>query len=334
MECVQNLPLVSVPVITYNSSKTVIETLNSIYAQTYPNLELIVSDDCSSDNTVEIVREWIDKYKERFVRTELIIVERNTGISGSCNRAEAVCQGEWIKGIAGDDLLVEDCIESCAQYVLEHENVVVLFGRQDAFGADEERCSQINAVFDYETLQAPAEKQLHKLIFENNYIPATTLFYHKERMRATGVRNDERIPLLEDWPKWINLLRVGVQFHFIDKVLVKYRIGGISTQKQRMSPAVYRSNRLMRFLYQYPEWYRENIEEAVSRIVDEEMSLYEKLFELEGKGLECIIDERDYYRDRSFLLTAQLCQREKSKAYRLGKFLLSPLSALRKLLKF
>lgn len=310
MECVQDFPLVSIPVITYNSSKTVVETLDSIFAQTYPNIELIVSDDCSSDNTLEIVREWINKHKERFVRTELISAEKNTGISANLNRAEAACQAGWIKSIAGDDLLVEDCIESCIDYANKHNDVVVLFGRQVAFGVDEERCRQIDAVFDYETLQAPAEQQLYKLIFENNYIPATTLFYNKGRMRATGVKNDECIPLLEDYPKWINLLRAGVRFHFIDKVLVKYRAGGISTKKQRMSPALYRSNRLMRFYYQYPEWYRENAETAVSRIVEEEVSLYCALIETEE----------------------QMRKSRMSCSYRLGHFLLKPYRFYKRLL--
>lgn len=56
-------PLVSVSVITYNSAKTVLETLESIKAQTYQNLELIVSDDCSTDNTVELCRNWIEQNK-------------------------------------------------------------------------------------------------------------------------------------------------------------------------------------------------------------------------------------------------------------------------------
>ena len=72
-----NQPLVSVTVITYNSSKTVLETLDSIKAQTYQNLELIVSDDCSTDDTVELCRNWIEQNKERFVRTELLTVEKN-----------------------------------------------------------------------------------------------------------------------------------------------------------------------------------------------------------------------------------------------------------------
>ncbi len=52
-------PLVSIIVCTYNSSKYVLETLESAKEQTYQNVELIVSDDCSTDNTVELCRKWI-----------------------------------------------------------------------------------------------------------------------------------------------------------------------------------------------------------------------------------------------------------------------------------
>ena len=97
-------PLVSISVITYNSSKYVIETLDSAKAQTYQNIELIISDDCSTDNTVEICKNWINDNKERFVRTELITVKKNTGISPNCNRANNAANGEWIKEIAGDEI--------------------------------------------------------------------------------------------------------------------------------------------------------------------------------------------------------------------------------------
>lgn len=71
-------PLVSIIVITYNSAKYVLETLESAKAQTYQNIKLIVSDDCSTDNKIEICRKWLEKNKGRFVRTELITVEQNT----------------------------------------------------------------------------------------------------------------------------------------------------------------------------------------------------------------------------------------------------------------
>ena len=62
-------PLVSIVVITYNSSKYVLDTLQSVYNQTYKNLELIISDDCSSDNTVAIVEKWLIDNGNRFVES-------------------------------------------------------------------------------------------------------------------------------------------------------------------------------------------------------------------------------------------------------------------------
>ena len=294
-------PLVSVTVITYNSSKTVLETLDSIKAQTYQDLELIVSDDCSTDNSVEVCRKWIGQNKDRFVRTALITVEKNTGVAGNLNRADDACQGEWIKGIAGDDILMPNCIQDCVDYITEHPDTIYLFGKQEAFGASKERCKEIDAVFDYTFFNLTQEQQLHRLIFDGNCVPATTNFYHRDRARTAGVKNDERIPFLEDWPKWINLLRAGVKLHFVDKMLVEYRVGGVSTMP-RLNPNMYRSSRLFCFLYQYPEWLKADSEKAVERVVRDEMEIYQYLVDT----------------------NIRLMQLESSKAYRLGKLLLKP----------
>ena len=166
-----NIPLVSVPVVIYNSAKTILETLESIKAQTYPNIELIISDDCSTDNTVALCRDWIDKNKERFIRVEIIVPDHNTGVAGNCNRAYAACEGEWIKSIAGDDLLMPNCILDCTTYVLEHPNTIYLFGRCTAFGANESECKQIDAFFDYSFFSLTPDEQLHRLVFERNCVP-------------------------------------------------------------------------------------------------------------------------------------------------------------------
>ena len=273
-------PLVSVTVITYNSSKTVLETLDSIKAQTYQNIELIVSDDCSTDNTVELCRDWIEQNKSRFVRTELLTVEKNTGVAGNCNRAGAACRGEWGKGIAGDDIMMPNCIQDCMDYIAAHPDTIYLFGKQKAFGASEERCKEIDSIFDYSFFNMTQEEQLHRLIFGENCVPATAVFCHRQHAKAIGVKNDERIPLLEDWPKWINLLRAGVKLHFVDKVLVKYRVGGISTRKHP-SLEMYRSCRLFDFYYRFPEWYAENPDEAIRRMVQHECSMYVSLLSAE-----------------------------------------------------
>lgn len=265
----KNLPLVSVPVITYNSSATVIETLESIYNQTYPNIELIVSDDCSPDNTVEICREWIDAHKDRFVRTELLTVEKNTGVAGNNNRAEAACRGEWSKGIAGDDILLPNCIQDCVNYVIEHPETIYLWGRCEAFGKDEERVKSMNDFFLYDFFTWGREKQLDFLTIERNCIPAVSVFVNIKKAREVGVKNDERIPNLEDWPKWINLLRAGVTFHYIDKVIVRYRMSenALSTGNHTSSTFM-KSSALMYIYYQFgPQFRKSNKLLALRRYV-------------------------------------------------------------------
>lgn len=301
-------PLVSILVITYNSAKTVIETLESVKAQTYPRIELIISDDCSKDGTALLCREWLAKNGVRFERAEIFEASRNTGTAGNMNRAEVACKGEWVKGTAGDDLLMPNCVQDCIEYVAEHPDTIYLFGKQVAFGTPPESCRQINKEFDYSFFEQPIEEQLHRLLFEGNCIPAPTAFYNLDKVRQLGISNDERVPLIEDWPKWIVCLKKGVRFGFVDKVLVKYRIGGVSTMP-RLNPNMYRSSRLFCFLYQYPEWCEENQDKAVERVVRDEMEIYQYLVDT----------------------NIRLMQLESSKAYRLGKLLLKPFRWMKKI---
>jgi len=112
-------PLVSVRVLTYNSSEYIVETLNSVYNQSYNNIELVVSDDCSKDNTVGICQEWIDNHKSRFVRVVYLTSPVNTGVCANSKRSMDATTGEWIKGIGGDDLLTHNAIEQFVSFCEE-----------------------------------------------------------------------------------------------------------------------------------------------------------------------------------------------------------------------
>ncbi len=300
------LPMVSVTVITYNSSKTVLETLDSIYNQTYPTLELIVSDDCSTDNTVQVCRDWIEAHKERFVRTELLTVEKNTGISANLNRAEAACRGEWVKGIAGDDLLLPDCVSDYMDYVEDNPDAVCVFGRLRYFGSTAENHTYYEQqVFDYSFFSLSVEEQLHRLVFDGNCIPAATVFYNLLKLRKMGLNGyDERIPILEDWPKWIRLLQNGITFCFLDKEVVCYRVGyGISNPSLK-SYNYFRSNVLFDLQYRYPLWVAENNEAGVTRMAD---------YVCEQFRARMYAEEESERIRRTY-------------AYRLGKILLKPFS--------
>ena len=79
-------PLISIIAITYNSAKYIVELLESAKAQTYSNIELIISDDCSTDDTVAVCNSWIVKNTTLFNKLTLITAEKNTGIAPNVNR--------------------------------------------------------------------------------------------------------------------------------------------------------------------------------------------------------------------------------------------------------
>lgn len=277
-------PLVSVTVITYNSSKTVLETLESIKAQTYQNIELIVSDDCSTDDTVELCRNWIEQNKDRFVRAELLTVEKNTGVAGNCNRAGVACQGEWVKCIAGDDILMPNCVSHNLQYTYSHPSAKYIFSRVEPFGVNPSvvKLYEDNNIFDYTIFDKSTEQQLESFIYDDAHIPAPSLFYNRAYDKDIEIINDERLPLVEDEPKWINLLKAGVHLYFLDEVTVKYRVGdadALSSPTHVMSPKQFESICRFFFYYKFPARYERNQEQAIEKMIELIMWNYQMAYE-------------------------------------------------------
>lgn len=297
--------LVSAFVITHNSSRTVVEALDSVYNQTYRNVELIVSDDGSTDNTVDLCRTWVESHKDRFVRTAIITVEKNTGITANCSRATKACQGEWVKGVAGDDLLLPDCIAGFMDYAEAHPDAKYIFGKMSPFGKG---CQSNAFQCDYSFFDLPVEQQWHQLIYESNCIQSPTCFYNRDYEEQIGFEYDERIPMMEDYPRWIKLLQLGVRFHFMDKEVVKYRVdSGVSTQRNP-SEAFHRSQLLCDMYYRWPEWIKNDEKDGMNRIVESQMKVYRQLLQNE----------------------AEVQRLQNTKAYRLGKKILKPLSVFKK----
>ena len=266
------LPLVSVPVVTYNSSATIIETLDSIYNQTYPNLELIISDDCSKDDTVKKCSAWIDAHKDRFVHTELITVPENTGVSANLNRAEKACKGEWIKGIAGDDVMLPDCISDNVQFIQENPQAMYVFSRIVPFGNNKPIVDSYmnNDIFDYTIFDKSTEDQLNAFVLEDKHIPAPSVFYNKPYSEKLAIRLDERLPLIDDEPRWINVLKTGTHLYFFDKVTVKYRVGdadALSSPIHVLSPKQFESMCRFYFYYKFPTRYQRDPEQAIEQMI-------------------------------------------------------------------
>lgn len=220
-------PLVSVGILTYNSAKYIIDALESVKNQTYQNIELIVSDDCSKDNTVEICRKWIEENRSRFVNATLLTVEKNTGTSANGNRRLAACKGEWLKGLAGDDALFPDCIKSFIEFVQKEPEAKCVVGcvREYINTFEEKNVIKESHSMHFNNndpvLQKSAKEEFQKLIYGNTFIPPA-VFVNVQVMRSLG-GYDEKYGVLEDHPFYLKLLRAGYKIYGIDRDVVKYR---------------------------------------------------------------------------------------------------------------
>lgn len=261
--------IVTVSVIAYNSSKYILDTLESIKNQTYSNIILIICDDCSTDDTVQVCKEWIDTNSSRFVDTRLIVPPKNTGISDNVNRAWDACKTTYLKLIAGDDILLPNCIEDLMKYVEATPNALVVFGKMDGFGISEENIEEhMKQYFDYSFFSMSPKDQWERLVFRGNCIPAPTALYNIPRLKELGLRNDSRIPLLDDYPLWLNMLKSGVKFHFVDKTLVNYRFSpeAVSTNAT-LSPRSKKSHGLFFIYYIFPEYWKRDKPRAICRYI-------------------------------------------------------------------
>lgn len=220
-------PLVSIVVITYNSASYILETLQSIYDQSYQSIELILADDASTDDTVRLCKSWLDQYNDRFERLEIISNGQNVGIPGNCNRGVDAARGEWIKIIAGDDLLTVNCIQDNINFGMagrESPRKCILSNMIAFLDSDysvEERMTVHERFFRTRS----AEDQYNELLkaYCGN---SPTYFIHQSVFKLQ--RYDEKYPFMEDYPFALNITRKGVYIHYMETITVRYRVRAFS----------------------------------------------------------------------------------------------------------
>nr|WP_314100406.1 glycosyltransferase family 2 protein [Acinetobacter lwoffii] len=118
----QNNPLVSVIVPVYNVEQYLDECLNSIRQQTYENLEIIVVEDCSTDNSLNTLIEHLEDS-----RVKLIQHEKNSGLSAARNTGVDAAKGDYIMFIDSDDLVHLSLIELCVKYAIVNDADLITY---------------------------------------------------------------------------------------------------------------------------------------------------------------------------------------------------------------
>lgn len=229
--------LVSIIVVTYNSSKFVLETLESVKAQTYKNIELIVSDDCSKDNTIRVCEKWIHENKDRFIRVKIIKNPKNSGVSKNCNGGLYMCRGKWVKLIAGDDALMDNCIENFVIASKERPNVDIFYSDyipfDNMFTKRNMKIRSPQEVLRWKYFEGLSNSLKKDALARFPVIHGPCAFINIERLKKIG-GFVEKYKFVEDWPTWYRAVQFELEFGFLDEKTVKYRMHSGSITKNNM----------------------------------------------------------------------------------------------------
>jgi glycosyltransferase involved in cell wall biosynthesis len=217
--------LFSVVVLTYNQETLVEETLNSIYNQSFENIELVISDDASKDNTQKVITDWIENHKNRFANVVTNFNKKNLGISGNSTTGIKLANGEFVKSIGGDDILLPDAIEKMHDFLKNNKEARFCTSKMKMFykkNADYITFGELPEKRVFKKLkEADVNKQFRILsVVAPNIAPGT--FFRTSIFEDYGYY-DERYTRLEDWPQWLKFLLHGERLFLLDEYTVLYR---------------------------------------------------------------------------------------------------------------
>lgn len=216
----QNLenPLVSIIALCFNHEAYLLETLESVLAQTYPNIELIIVDDCSTDRSAELIEAFANEND----KIQFLKLPENIGNCKAFNRALALAKGKYVMDLATDDILEPHCVENQVfRFETLPENYGVVFGNARLVS---EKGDFLRNFYPTDRMgkvqtQIP-EGDIYAAILAHSFICTPTTLFRKKMLDELG-GYDETLTY-EDFDIWVRSSR-NWHYGFIDKILLSKR---------------------------------------------------------------------------------------------------------------
>ncbi len=198
-----NSPLVSVIIPAFNAGGFISETLDSVFAQAYRPMEVIVVDDGSDDKTSKIVKNYQPDKQDRLV----YIYQKNSGPSAARNAGIRKSNGKYITFLDADDLWPKGKLQKQVELMEGNKEVVLLFGNVKRFSEERGIAEsmfirrQITKDFFGDKFYV---KDAYRKLLTRNFIPTGTVIIRREYFQ-NGVIFDENLKLVEDWDLWLRI---------------------------------------------------------------------------------------------------------------------------------
>lgn len=216
--------LVSVCINSYNSSKYMLDTINSVINQTYKNLQIIVLDDCSTDNTVDIVKSIDDE------RIEIHSTYKNSVYTYAYNESLKYVKGEYVARLDADDLFTPEKIEKQVKFLEENKEYGACFTKVQVIDEDGNTGSadlqNLQKVFDFDNC---TRAEMYRHFYDNsNRLCHSSSLIRTSVMKTVG-DYDVTLYNVHDFDYWMRLITI-CPIYIIPEPLTLYRSGGASSE--------------------------------------------------------------------------------------------------------
>lgn len=237
-------PIVSVMIPCYNHAAFLGDCLNSILAQDYEQIELLICDDCSTDDSFAVIQSYESRLRERFSDVSIMRNETNCGVTKNVNRMLAQAKGAYLKTIASDDAMAPNAISAMVSYLENNPQIDIAVSngrkvREDQhypFASGEEKIYVLSPDF--------SERGMFERTARCNQISAPAAMVRRSVYETYGYY-DEQLKV-EDYEFWLRILKDGqVRFGFLDQELIYYRINANSMTSMTGNAGLARRRKLI-----------------------------------------------------------------------------------------
>lgn len=210
--------LVSVIMPAYNCADYIGESIDSVIAQTYENWELVIVDDCSTDNTEEI----IDRYIQKDNRIRYFKLEQNSGAAIARNKAVEVAQGIYLAFLDSDDLWVNTKLEKQIKFMSEngYSFTCTTYGKIDEESNIKNKVIRCKKNYDYDVVLKDCPGN-------------STVIYNAKVLGKFYIENIKR---RNDFVMWLKVIKTAKKAYGLDELLMYHRErnGSISFDKKKL----------------------------------------------------------------------------------------------------
>ena len=189
----ENLPLVSVRIPAYNHEKYISQCLDSVMNDSYPNKELLIMDDGSTDRTVQIIEQWINEHDTDFkIR---FFPRKHRGLCRTLNELIPLCDGVFLVSLASDDVLIDGGIQDRVEYLLKHQNKEAVIADCMVINSSGEKIfgSALSELYNSSPQNYLTDERLAREIIWNWSVPGPVLMVRKSIYHKVGKYNQRFI---------------------------------------------------------------------------------------------------------------------------------------------